>query len=285
MLALRRTQALNKLLPPPYMTLFTYRATNDDNKEVRGSIESPDEINARTALENLNLEVIEISEASRNKAPTTPSLESEQKMPVFAFEGKDSTGTVRRGTMQAQGKYEAFKRLRDDQKLFLTMLSPVGILPQYKDAELDQWQRGVKQAPTSPSAPPAQAKQASPRPTIGFTNIAEPTPAKVVTPVSAPENKVYHPLTATLRLYAGWLLAWYGLFVAVGYYSVQRTLPWDIPFVQAFYLSPLIFSFIAAIFIFLLMSALHKTTKGGFFAAIVYAVLGTALFAVVKPLA
>lgn len=268
------------------MPLFTYRATNDDNKEVRGSIESPDEINARTALEDLNLEILEITEASRVKANPSPvsGTVSDQQMPVFAFEGKDTAGTVRRGTMQAQTKYEAFKRLRDDQKLFLTMLSPVGVLPQYKDVELDQWQRGVKQAPTTQNAPPAQPKQPASRPTIGFTNITEPAPVKVAAPEIPSQNKVYHPLTATLRLYAGWLLAWYGLFVAVGYYSVQRTLPWNVPFVQAFYLSPLIFSFIAAIFIFLLMSALHRTTKGGAFAAISYAVLGTALFAVVRLL-
>lgn len=269
------------------MTLFTYRATNDDNKEVRGSIDSPDELNARKALEDLNLEVIEIAEASRVKPEAAPEQAPEAQMPVFAFEGKDSAGTVRRGTMQAQSKYEAFKKLRDDQKLFLSMLSPVGVLPQYKDAELDQWQRGVKVAPSQTQEAPvvsAPYRAVAPKPTIGFTNIDE--PSKKTTPETAPKapHGSYHPLTATLRLYAGWLLAWYGLFVAVGYYSVHRALPWDIPFVQAFYLSPLIFSFIAAIFIFLMMSALQKTVKGGLLAGISFAILGIALFVGVKLL-
>ncbi len=269
------------------MTLFTYRATNDDNKEVRGSIDSPDELNARKALEDLNLEVIEISEASRAKPLSTAEASPEVQMPVFAFEGKDTAGTVRRGTMQAQSKYDAFKKLRDDQKLFLTMLSPIGILPQYKDAELDQWQRGAKEAPAAvQQAPQPVQKTSTPRPTIGFTNIVETTSKKETSVMSPkPQGGAYHPLTATLRLYAGWLLAWYGLFVAVGYYSVYRALPWDIPFVQAFYMSPLIFSFIAAIFIFLMMSAIHKVVKGGLIAGISFSMLGIALFVGVKLLA
>ncbi len=270
------------------MTLFTYRATNDDNKEVRGSIDSPDELNARKALEDLNLEVIEISEASRAKPVVAAEAAPETQMPVFAFEGKDTAGTVRRGTMQAQSKYEAFKKLRDDQKLFLSMLSPVGVLPQYKDAELDQWQRGVKVAPSqsqNPAPIPQAPKAPAPRQTIGFTNIAEPVTKSAPAVASKVPGGTYHPLTATLRLYAGWLLAWYGLFVAVGYYSVYRVLPWDIPFVQAFYLSPLIFSFIAAIFIFLMMSAIHKAVKGGLLAGISISILGIVLFVGVKLLA
>ncbi len=208
-------------------------------------------------------------------------------MPVFAFEGKDTAGTVRRGTMQAQSKYEAFKKLRGDQKLFLSMLSPVGVLPQYKDAELDQWQRGVKEAPvlSQVSVTTQAPKTPAPRQTIGFTNITEPVKKSSPAPATKAPGGAYHPLTATLRLYAGWLLAWYGLFVAVGYYSVYRTLPWDIPFVQAFYLSPLIFSFIAAIFIFLMMSAIHKAVKGGVVSGISFTMLGIALFVGVKLLA
>ena len=214
-------------------------------------------------------------------------------MPVFAFEGTDSAGTVRRGAMQATNKYEAFKRLRDDQKLFLTMLSPVGVLPKFNDPELDQWQRGAKMGvaqsvpvkilPSAISSAPPTATPA-PRPTIGFTNVAKeedkPVTAPKVTQVSG-----YHPLAATLRLYAGWLLAWYGFFVAIGYYSVNRALPWDIPFVQAFYLSPLIFSFMVAIFIFLMLSTVHRTMKGGLLSGLAFTVLGVTLFFGVKMLA
>ncbi len=256
------------------MPLFTYRATNDDNKEVRGSIESPDEENARKALEDLHLEILEIAEASRS-APVSVPATTEPSMPAFAFEGTDSTGTVRRGSVQASDKYAAFKKLRDDQKLLLTMLSPVGILPQYKDPELDQWQRGARTT-TAPQ-----------RPTIGFTDVADVSKSqRAASPaLRTSADSPYHPLAATLRLYAGWLLAWYGLFVAIGYYSVQRTLPWDIPFVQAFYLSPLILSFIVAIFLLLMLSALHKAMRGGALSGIAFTVLGIALFVGVRILA
>jgi hypothetical protein len=268
------------------MPLFTYTATNDDNKEVRGTIESPDESNARRALEDLQLDVIQISEASRTKPASEVPAPSAQ-LPSFAFEGTDGSGSVRRGSIQAQTKYEAFKRLRDDQKLFLSMLSPVGVLPQYNDPELDQWQRGIKAQstpvmhspePKKPSQTPAKALPA--RPPVGFTNIQEP-PKKPTTQVAAPPSTAtggYHPIASTLRLYGGWLLAWYGIFVAAGYYSVQRALPWEIPFVQAFYLSPLIFSFIVAIFLFLMMSAVHKALRGGLILGVTCAILGIATF-------
>lgn len=274
------------------MPLFTYTATNDDNKEVRGTIESSDEASARKALEDLSLDVKDIAEASRNHPGHQPSVTSAaEQMPVFAFEGRDTAGVVRRGTMQASTKYDAFKRLRDDQKLLLTMLSPVGVLPQHKDADLDQWQRGVKTTtmpfPMATSVlPPGPVATILQRPTIGFTTIPEPT--RNPEPVQAPkttEPRAYHPLLATLRLYAGWLLAWYGLFVALGYYSIVRTLPSDIPFVQAFYYSPLIFSFIIGIFLFLLLSALHKAMNGRFPSGIVLTLLGIGLFVGVRMLA
>ncbi len=284
------------------MPLFSYRATDDDNKEVRGSLDATDELTARSALENLHLEVLEISEASRtHSSPTAP--EHQDQLPVFAFEGKDGAGHVRRGTLQAAIKYEAFKRLRDDQKLFLTMLSPVGVLPQYKDPDLDQWQRNSKTLAPAPSvqtatsqpvlnAKPVNLQGASaptkpaPRTSLGFTNIPEVTKkAAEPSPINKTTSRDYHPLSGTLRLYAGWLLAWYGLFVAVGYFSFERSLPWNIPFVQAFYLSPLIFSFIVAIFIFLTLSAIHKIMKGGLIAGIAFTLVGIGLFFGVKILA
>lgn len=244
------------------MPLFSYKATNDDNKEVRGSIDSADEMSARKALEDLHLDILEISETSHQHTPPTEIHATQDQLPVFAFEGKDTGGLVRRGTIQAATKYAAFKKLRDDQKLFVAMLSPVGVLPQYKDPELDQWQRAA-------------------RPSVGFTSIPSVEVKKSEPPAAVRKTASgqYHPLASTLRLYAGWLLAWYALFVVVGYYSLSRALPWDIPFVQAFYVSPLIFGFIVAIFLFLLFSALHKMLKGGLLTGIVLTIAGAAVFA------
>lgn len=253
------------------MALFTYTATNDDNKEVVGSLESADEASARRAVEDLHLEVKELREASRTKPAAAQASPGGQPQ-SFAFEGTDAAGTVRRGTLQAPTKRDAFAHLRDDQKLTLRMLSPVGVLPQYKDPDLEQWQGKTGPAPSPVASVPKRP--------IGFTGVgAASIPQPKVPAASEPASAgAYMPLTSTLRLYAGWLLAWYGLFVALGYYATVRSLPWEIPFVQAFYVSPLIFSFVVAIFLFLLLSTVHRMTKGRLISGLLLTVIGIGMF-------
>lgn len=137
------------------------------------------------------------------------------------------------------------------------MLSPVGVLPQYNDPDLKQWQERKNVVPAQPKKP------------FTFTN---PSPPK--TPVTS----TYAPLTSTVRLYAGWLLAWYGLFIAIGYYATVRDLPWEIPFVRAFFVSPLIFSFILAIFLFLLLSTIHRLLRGRLITGILLMFVGIGAF-------
>lgn len=277
------------------MPLFSYRAINDDNKEVRGSIDAPDLNAAKAALEAQNLEATDLHEASRSQAAEAsvpqPSLRT-----TFAFEGTDPSGTVRRGTMQSETKYQAFERLKQDQKLMLTMLSPLGVTPQYRDPDLENWQR--KETASKPSSGPTSMAAAAVPPVIPAIAAAKPAsknigftlPEGAVKPVSATQPPVkkeakkgiYHPILATLRLYAGWLLAWYGLFVALGYYTHVRTLPLDIPFVEAFFVSPLIFSFIVAIFFFLMLGALHRAMHGRILGGIALTIVGIAVFTAVR---
>ncbi len=276
------------------MPVFSYRAINDDSKEVRGSVDAPDLDSARKVLEDQHLEVVELYEAARShdeKAGAASAVSQPMLKTTFAFEGKDTSDTVRRGTIQAENKFQAFERLKQDQKLFLTMLSPLGITPQYRDNDLENWQKSatIEAKPASPQqtpikqavvVPPAAPKAA---PKIGFTLPEEQRTLK--TPPPAPVKAIstsYHSLLTTLRLYAGWLLAWYGLFVALGYYVSVRALPWDIPFVQAFYESSLIFSFVVAIFLFLLMSAMHRALGGRLFGGIALTIVGIAAFAAVR---
>src|SRR3989344_3981896 len=70
----------------------------------------------------------------------------------------------------------------------------------------------------------------------------------------AREARVYFPLLDTLRLYAGWLLAWYCLVYAVGSYQFMRELPVRIPYADSLFLSPLVLSFTFAAYLFLLLS-------------------------------
>lgn len=283
------------------MPVFAYRAINEDGKEVRGSIDAPDIDAARKAVEDLHLDVLDVTEATRIK-PQTPIAGAAAPQNSFAFEGKDSAGGVHRGTIQAPTKRAAFEKLRSDQKLTLTMLAPMGTLPKYNDADLAAWQSEgktvavpvqavsttvpLKATPKPPDPPKAVLPQPveKPRPVVNFTGVPVAAPKKTPEPATTKPIAAtgYHSLTTTLRLYAGWLLAWYGLFVAVGYYATVRALPWDIPFVQAFYVSPLIFSFTVAIFLFLLLSEIHRHFKGRLILGTLLTLLGTGLFVFIR---
>jgi len=258
------------------MAIFSYIAVNPDGKKVRGTVEASDEHSAKSALEDLHYEVESVSEASRvhnNEVPTSAVTQATPR-PSFVFEGKDSANILKKGTIQALNKREAFDRLTHDQKLLLTRLSTVGAPASAFDPELEQWKTlsKVSTASTEPKV-------------VKFTTTTDATlaPQKASASDSAlPAAKSqYHPLLSTLRLYAGWLLAWYGLFVALGYYARTRALPWEIPFVSAFSGSSLVFIFVAAIFLFLLFSTLHKALRSsvlvGIFLSIVWILLMLAI--------
>jgi len=223
------------------MPIFTYTAINPEGKSVRGTVEAPSQESAKTALKELHYEVKSIGEPTRKERASPPAPAPSISGLSFQYEGTDSAGVPHKGTQQAKSKREAFDLLKKNHRLTLTKLSPLGAPSQSSDPELLAWQKETTQ-PTTLSFNPSTG---------------EPT-----TPVKT-SKKIYHPLVTTLRLYAGWLLAWYALFVAVGYYVRTRELPWDIPFVAAFAGSSLVFSFIAAIFFFLLLSTVQRALKGG----------------------
>jgi hypothetical protein len=259
------------------MPLFSYRAIDNDNKEVRGSIEAPDVESAKTALEDIHVEVVEVTEATRIKPPTKTDPEAPGQPAAFAFEGKDETGAVHRGTVQAPSKFDAFQRLRDDQGLSVSMLSPVGVMPQFRDTDLEKWQAKKEEVASVSVKPVKLAFTAS-----DTSALASAEKKMEQTTTTSTSTKSYLPITSTLGLYAGWLLAWYGFFVAFGYYATVRTLPWDIPFVRAFYVSPLIFSFTVAIFLFLLLSKIHRMMQGRLIAGIFLAIVGVVVFFAVR---
>lgn len=263
------------------MVSYRYRAIDNDGKEIRGSVDAPSLDAARKAVEDTHVEVIEVAEASRVAPEPAPMDLAPPVKASFAFEGKDSSGTVRRGSMQAENKFEAFQKLQAGQKLFLTMLSPVGVTPQFRDHDLENWQKGST-APVAavPDSPPPGVKKGEKKP-IGFAMAAPavpPTTVKAAATHQTTDGHAYAPLTSTLRLYAGWLLAWYGLFVSLGYYVHSRALPWSVPYVEAFFLSPLIFSFTVAIFLFLVLSSVHRTVHGKFLSGILFGIFGIVLF-------
>ena len=93
---------------------------------------------------------------------------------------------------------------------------------------------------------------------------------------------VYFPLLETLRLYAGWLLAWYCLVYAVGSYQFLNDLPYRIPYAESLFLSPLVLSFTFAAYLFLLLSGIYRSTGRKRLVGFILFIAGVFLFLVYK---
>lgn len=91
-------------------------------------------------------------------------------------------------------------------------------------------------------------------------------------------GRVYFPLFETLRLYAGWLLAWYSLVYAIGSYQFMKDVPMRIPYAESLFLSPLVLSFTFAAYLFLLLSGFYARFGRKKRVAVVLLVVGIALF-------
>lgn len=102
------------------------------------------------------------------------------------------------------------------------------------------------------------------------------------TPSIGPKKKKslspYLPLFETLRLYAGWLLAWYALVYIVGAYQFLKKLPFHIPYAESLFLSPLVLSFTFAAYIFLVLSSLYMASGRKKIVAILLCIVGIGLF-------
>lgn len=96
--------------------------------------------------------------------------------------------------------------------------------------------------------------------------------------INTKQSKTYYPMLDTLRLYAGWLLAWYAIVYALGYYQSTRNLSFEVPYLMGIYTSPLVLSFTLASFLFLLMTSLHKRFGRGMFSGISITILGLVIF-------
>ncbi|MCK5015703.1 MAG: hypothetical protein KAS32_01410 [Candidatus Peribacteraceae bacterium] len=98
--------------------------------------------------------------------------------------------------------------------------------------------------------------------------------------ISQKVKKQYYPLIDTLRLYAGWLLAWYVLVYAIGAYQHTRKLPFSIPYVEALLppYSSIVFACTLSAFLFLLLSSIYKALRGGIARGISLSLFGVAVF-------
>lgn len=121
-----------------------------------------------------------------------------------------------------------------------------------------------------PVAPPTPADFAFQTPTPAIRTEA---PAERKQP-----SGVYFPMYDTMRLYAGWLLAWYGIVYAVGSYQYLNVLPFHVPYAESLFMSPLVLSFTFASYLFLLCTFIHTHFLKNRVAAILLTLMGLALF-------
>lgn len=121
-------------------------------------------------------------------------------------------------------------------------------------------------------APPNRHIPESPVTADSHTPVMEPVPK------TEPRAVGYFPLLETLRLYAGWLLAWYCLIYAIGSYQFMNDLPFRLPYAESLFLSPLVLSFTFAAYLFLLFSGLYKRAKNRKAVGIALLGIGTVLF-------
>lgn len=91
-------------------------------------------------------------------------------------------------------------------------------------------------------------------------------------------QKAYFPLYETLRLYAGWLLAWYCLVYAIGSYQYMKEVPFHFPYAESLFLSPLVLSFTFGAYLFLLLSGIYKYYSKNKLLGLGLFVIGIALF-------
>ncbi len=90
-------------------------------------------------------------------------------------------------------------------------------------------------------------------------------------------SKEFYPLVDTLRLYAGWLLAWYFVIYAFGAYQFTRGMfDWDL--LEQLFLSTLILQFSCLAFLFLLLSQIHRVLGRGIVKGVLLTIAGVAMF-------
>ena len=165
-------------------------------------------------------------------------------MHAFAYIAHSLDGQVRRGTLQADSLEGAREELRKN-GLFAEEL---------REAPLSNTMHAESAASVNNSAP------------------AHPLETGEV-------EEYYLPLTDTLRLYAGWLLAWYAFIYLFGSLAVQGKLPLNLPFIEGLFASPLVLRFAFGTYLFLFLTSIHRWRGEGIWKGIVLTVVGVLVFA------
>ncbi len=150
---------------------------------------------------------------------------------------------------------------------------------------------GVKQSGTVEAPTYDQAREILRKRDLAVSALAEftlseqdPLPVETMpwsgrkkTSAPAAEETTYLPFTDTLRLFAGWLIAWYGLVYLLGGLQLKKNISADIPFIAALSTSGLVLRFCFGTFLFLLLTSVHAWMGKGIAKGIVLTVIGLLL--------
>ncbi len=106
-----------------------------------------------------------------------------------------------------------------------------------------------------------------------------PTPALHGPPAeSGDANAGYYPLVDTLRLYAGWLLAFLVVLSSASGFALLGKLPFHSQLLQEWLLSGAIRNAAFVTFLFLLLSTVHGVLRGGVWKGIGLMLVGFVVF-------
>lgn len=175
-------------------------------------------------------------------------------MATFAYIAKKPDGSEDRGIIDAASFDAAREELRKK-----------GLLPE-----------DIREIPGKPIAPEAPVADVKPKPAPLPWSAA--TNGGTTTPAPAVESAAYAPLHETLRIFAGWLLAWYGVIYALGFLEHTEKLP-AIPFVSELFASRLVLQFTFGTFLLLALSNVHRWLGRGILLGFVLGIAYVALLA------
>lgn len=114
------------------MPKYRYNVINQENKSLSGTINAPDEQGARNELNQLGFSVIDMAEIPENEAAVG---EEGPVLPTFEFGGIDKSQKKVVGTIQAEDRYNAFKRLMTEYAFEVEYLVDQSLPEEQKSAE------------------------------------------------------------------------------------------------------------------------------------------------------
>lgn len=162
-------------------------------------------------------------------------------MPSFSYIARTNEGTLERGTINARSVDAAREQLRR------------------KQMEVEELQE--EDAPVA----------------VQFSNMPWTVSDKEK---ASPDVVEYIPLIDTLRLFAGWLLAWYAVVYLLGAYQLTGKISSELPFLQSLFESWLVLRFAFITFLFLLLTSIHRAWGRGTGKGLLLAAIGVVLYSI-----